>query len=162
MLCGMILFLTPPSWRSSVGWPCHESCKTKHLSSLLPWCLSIILLLLWFYRKAVLLASGIMVAGGTAAYLQSRFSSKKPYSYGHSNGVQDDRENSYEVLKRNNNLKGTTRKRGGLKSLQVLTAILLSKMGQTGTRDLLALLGIVVSLSFCALTTCWFNIVLAF
>ncbi|PPD66946.1 hypothetical protein GOBAR_DD36177 [Gossypium barbadense] len=95
-------------------------------------------------RKAVLLASGIVVAGGTAAYLQSRFSSKKPYSYGHSNGVQDDRENSDEVLKRNNNVKGTTRKRGGLKSLQVLTAILLSKMGQTGARDLLALVGIVV------------------
>ncbi|XP_040937830.1 ABC transporter D family member 1 isoform X8 [Gossypium hirsutum] len=95
-------------------------------------------------RKAVLLASGIVVAGGTAAYLQSRFSSKKPYSYGHSNGVQDDRENSDEVLKRNHNVKGTTRKRGGLKSLQVLTAILLSKMGQTGARDLLALVGIVV------------------
>nr|KJB44204.1 hypothetical protein B456_007G239200 [Gossypium raimondii]KJB44205.1 hypothetical protein B456_007G239200 [Gossypium raimondii]KJB44206.1 hypothetical protein B456_007G239200 [Gossypium raimondii] len=95
-------------------------------------------------RKAVLLASGIVVAGGTAAYLQSRFSSKKPYSYGHSNGVQDDRENSDEVLKRNNNVKGTTRKRGGIKSLQVLTAILLSKMGQTGARDLLALVGIVV------------------
>ncbi|KAA3473768.1 ABC transporter D family member 1-like [Gossypium australe] len=107
MLCGMILFLKPPSW------------------------------------KAILLASGIVVAGGTA-YLQSRFSSKKPYSYGHSNGVQDDRENSDEVLKRNNNVKGTTRKRGGLKSLQVLTAILLSKMGQTGARDLLALVGIVV------------------
>ncbi|KAE8696016.1 ABC transporter D family member 1 [Hibiscus syriacus] len=95
-------------------------------------------------RKALLLASGIVVAGGTAAYLQSRFSNKKAVSYSHYNGVQGNRDNSDKVLKKNNNVKGTTRKKGGLKSLQVLTAILLSKMGQMGARDLLALVGMVV------------------
>lgn len=39
-------------------------------------------------------------------------------------------------------------KKRGLKSLQVLTAILLSEMGHLGARDLLALVGIVVSLFF--------------
>ncbi|KAL4378612.1 hypothetical protein GQ457_02G009330 [Hibiscus cannabinus] len=95
-------------------------------------------------RKALLLASGVVVAGGTAAYLQSRFSSKKGDSYNHCNGIRENRENSDKVLKKNNNVKGTTRKKGGLKSLQVLAAILLSKMGQMGARDLLALVGMVV------------------
>lgn len=40
-------------------------------------------------------------------------------------------------------------KKGGLKSLQVLAAVLLSEMGRLGARDLLALVGIVVSL-FCS------------
>ncbi|XVF15175.1 hypothetical protein REPUB_Repub09cG0127800 [Reevesia pubescens] len=95
-------------------------------------------------RKTLLLASGVVVAGGAAAYLQSRFSSKKPDSYGHYNGVRDNRENSGEALRKNNNVKGTTQKKSGLKSLQVLAAILLSGMGQIGARDLLALVGIVV------------------
>ncbi|XP_022774962.1 ABC transporter D family member 1-like isoform X6 [Durio zibethinus] len=95
-------------------------------------------------RKVLLLASGIVVAGGAAAYVESRFNSKKPDSYGHYNGVRDHRENSDEVLKMNNNVKGTSKKKGGLKSLQVLAAILLSEMGQIGARDLLALVGIVV------------------
>ncbi|XP_022739666.1 ABC transporter D family member 1-like isoform X3 [Durio zibethinus] len=94
-------------------------------------------------RKALLLASGIVVAGGAAAYVQSRFSSNKADSYGHYNGVRENREISDEVLKKNNNVKGTTQKKGGLKSLQVLAAILLSEMGQIGARDLLALVGIV-------------------
>ncbi|OMO65399.1 ABC transporter D family member 1-like protein [Corchorus olitorius] len=38
-------------------------------------------------RKALLLASGIVVAGGVAAYVQSRFSSKRPDSCGHYNDV---------------------------------------------------------------------------
>ncbi|KAK6258893.1 hypothetical protein SCA6_013367 [Theobroma cacao] len=95
-------------------------------------------------RKALLLASGIVVAGGAAAYVQSRFSSKKPNSYCHYNGDRDNRENSDEVVKNNNNVKGTTQKKSGLKSLQVLAAILLSEMGQIGARDLLALVGIAV------------------
>ncbi|KAE8671524.1 ABC transporter D family member 1 [Hibiscus syriacus] len=85
-------------------------------------------------RKALLLASGIAVASGTAAYLKSRFSNKTANSCSHSNGVRGNRENSDNVLK----------KKGGLKSLQVLAAILLSKMGQMGARDLLALVGMVV------------------
>ena len=50
-------------------------------------------------------------------------------------------------------MKGTSapknkQKKGGLKSLQVLAAILLSEMGQLGAKNLLSLVSIVVSL-FC-------------
>ncbi|KAK8501359.1 hypothetical protein V6N12_021054 [Hibiscus sabdariffa] len=95
-------------------------------------------------RKTLLLASGIVAAGGAVAYLQSRFSSKKPGSHGHYNGIQDNGEDLDKVLKKNNNVKRTRQKKGGLKSLKVLVAILLSKMGKVGVRDLLALVGIVV------------------
>ncbi|KAG8474823.1 hypothetical protein CXB51_031537 [Gossypium anomalum] len=95
-------------------------------------------------RKALLLASGIVVAGGTAAYVHSRFSNKKADSYSHYNGIRENKENPDEVLKKNNNVKRIKQKKGGLKSLQVLAAILLSEMGKIGTRDLLALVGIVV------------------
>ncbi|KAL4366300.1 hypothetical protein GQ457_05G014560 [Hibiscus cannabinus] len=95
-------------------------------------------------RKTLLLASGIVAAGGAVAYLQSRFSSKKPGSHGHYNGIQDNGEILDKVLKENNNVKRTRKKKGGLKSLKVLVAILLSKMGKVGVRDLLALVGIVV------------------
>ncbi|OMP00757.1 peroxisomal membrane ABC transporter family, PMP family [Corchorus olitorius] len=56
-------------------------------------------------RKALLLASGIVVAGGATAYVQSRFSSKSLDSCGHYNynDVQDNRENSDETVKNNNN-----------------------------------------------------------
>ncbi|MBA0717513.1 hypothetical protein Golax_005324, partial [Gossypium laxum] len=94
--------------------------------------------------KALLLASGIVVAGGTAAYVHSRFSNKKADSYSHYNGIRENKENPDEVLKKNNNVKRIKQKKGGLKSLQVLAAILLSEMGKIGTRDLLALVGIVV------------------
>ncbi|KHG01277.1 ABC transporter D family member 1 [Gossypium arboreum] len=95
-------------------------------------------------RKTLLLGSGIVAAGGAVAYLQSRFSSKKPDSHGHYNGTRDKRENSDKVLKKSNNVKRTRKKKGGLKSLQVLVAFLLSKMGKVGARELLALVGTVV------------------
>ncbi|KAJ4715706.1 ABC transporter D family member 1-like [Melia azedarach] len=94
-------------------------------------------------RKSLLLASGILVAGGTAAYLKSRFSSKKPDSFGHYNGLEDTEENADTAVMNGSNVKKTKQK-GGLKSLQVLAAILLSEMGKMGARDLLALVGIVV------------------
>ncbi|XP_038994853.1 ABC transporter D family member 1-like isoform X1 [Hibiscus syriacus] len=95
-------------------------------------------------RNRLLLASGIVAAAGAVAYLQSRFSSNKSYSHGPYNGIRDDSENSDKVLKKNNNVKRTRQKKGGLKSLKVLVTILLSKMGKVGARDLLALVGIVV------------------
>ncbi|XP_041002944.1 ABC transporter D family member 1 isoform X2 [Juglans microcarpa x Juglans regia] len=93
-------------------------------------------------RRTLLLATGILVAGGTAAYVQSRFSCRKPDSFSHHNGVDDTNKNS-EVVQ-DNNVKKTTRKKGALKSLQVLAGVLLSEMGKMGTRDLLALAAIVV------------------
>ncbi|PPS05583.1 hypothetical protein GOBAR_AA15060 [Gossypium barbadense] len=50
-------------------------------------------------QKALLLASGIVVAGGTAAYVHSRFSNKKADSYSHYNGIRENKENLDEVLR---------------------------------------------------------------
>ncbi|XP_061336567.1 ABC transporter D family member 1 [Gastrolobium bilobum] len=93
-------------------------------------------------RKALLLASGILVVGGTAAYI-SRFRVNKHDLFGHCNGHNNDKEVAEEEI-----VKGTTapknkQKKGRSKSLQVLAAILLSEMGQLGARDLLALIAIV-------------------
>lgn len=95
-------------------------------------------------RKSILLASGILVAGGTAAYLKSRFSSKKPDAFGHYNGLGDSERKPDKAVANRSNIKKANQKKGGLKSLQVLAAILLSEMGKMGARDLLALVGIVV------------------
>ncbi|XP_030527544.2 ABC transporter D family member 1 isoform X2 [Rhodamnia argentea] len=95
-------------------------------------------------RKSLLLATGILVAGGTAAYAHSRFSKEKSNPFGHFNGIDNDQEKPNKASKGQESGKKVSRKKGGLKSLQVLTAILLSKMGQMGARDLLALVGIVV------------------
>ncbi|KAF4349060.1 hypothetical protein G4B88_029029 [Cannabis sativa] len=86
-------------------------------------------------RKTLLLATGIVFAGGAAAYVQSRYSSRKHDSLGHYNGLQTNSED--KAVKRN------TDKKGGLKSLKVLAAILLSRMGHMGARDLLSLVAIV-------------------
>lgn len=95
-------------------------------------------------RKTLLLATGILVAGGAATYVQSRFSGRKHDSFRHYNGLNDDEEKLEKVVSDTNNVKKNTRKKGGLKSLQVLASILLSEMGKMGTRDLLALVAIVV------------------
>ncbi|XP_062083727.1 ABC transporter D family member 1 [Humulus lupulus] len=90
-------------------------------------------------RKTLLLATGIVFAGGTAAYVQSRFSSRKSDPLGHYNGLPNSQSNSEDKA-----LKKNPDKKGGLKSLKVLAAILLSRMGQMGARDLLSLVAIVV------------------
>ncbi|XP_034202477.1 ABC transporter D family member 1 isoform X1 [Prunus dulcis] len=95
-------------------------------------------------RKTLLLATGIVVAGGTVAYVQSRLSHKKHDAIGHYNGLNDNEETTEKVVTNDHKLKKPPRKKGGLKSLQVLAAILLSEMGQMGVRDLLALVSIVV------------------
>ncbi|CAB4299300.1 unnamed protein product [Prunus armeniaca] len=96
-------------------------------------------------RKTLLLATGIVVAGGTAAYVQSRLNHKKHDSLGYYNGLNDNEETTEKVVMNDHKLKKPPRKKGGLKSLQVLAAILLSEMGQMGVRDLLALVSIVVN-----------------
>ncbi|KAM1175712.1 hypothetical protein ACFX19_028673 [Malus domestica] len=95
-------------------------------------------------RKTLLLATGIVVAGGTAAYVQSRLNHKKHGFHGHYNGLDDSEETTERAMLSDHKLKKPPRKKGGLKSLQVLAAILLSEMGQMGVRDLLSLLSIVV------------------
>ncbi|GKV25366.1 hypothetical protein SLEP1_g34815 [Rubroshorea leprosula] len=95
-------------------------------------------------RKTLLLATGVLVVGGTAAYVQSRFNGKKSDSLGHYNGIRDNEENSNKGVTNNDNVKKSRQKKGGLKSLQILAGILLSKMGQVGARNLLALVAIAV------------------
>ncbi|KAJ0039996.1 hypothetical protein Pint_26589 [Pistacia integerrima] len=95
-------------------------------------------------RKALLLAGGILVAGGTATYLQSRFSRRTPDFFGHYNGVGDNEERPGKGEKDGSNKKKSKQKKGGSNSLKVLAAILLSEMGQMGARNILALVGIVV------------------
>ncbi|CAH1430038.1 unnamed protein product [Lactuca virosa] len=90
-------------------------------------------------RKSLLLATGIIVAGGTAAYMHSQSRVRRPNE---TNGLGDDHEN--ERVSRNKSVIKKSRQKKGLKSLQVLAAILLSHMGKMGAKDLLALLATVM------------------
>lgn len=94
-------------------------------------------------RKALLLATGIIVAGGTAAYMQSQSRVRRPNGTGQYNGLGDDSEQA-DLDVGNNSTTKKSRQKKGLKSLQVLAAILLSHMGRMGARDLLALVATVV------------------
>lgn len=106
-----------------------------------------LLFFLHWCRKTLLLATGIIVAGGTAAYMQSQSRVKRPNGTGQYNGLGDDNERA-DMDVRNNSITKKSRQKKGLKSLQVLAAILLSHMGRMGARDLLALLATVV-MHFC-------------
>lgn len=77
--------------------------------------------------------------------MHSRCSCRAANSVNHYNGINGENGKLESFGKDNASRKRSTKKRSGLRSLQVLTAILLSKMGQLGARDLLALVAIVVS-----------------
>ncbi|KAK4430578.1 ABC transporter D family member 1 [Sesamum alatum] len=98
-------------------------------------------------RKALMLATSIAVVGGTAtaAYIQSRNSSRRRNSFSHSNGVQDNEDEPDQLIGNDKNVKKSRQKRGNLRSLQVLAAILLSRMGRMGAMDILSLVAIAVS-----------------
>uniref|UniRef100_A0A1D1Z638 ABC transporter D family member 1 n=2 Tax=Anthurium amnicola TaxID=1678845 RepID=A0A1D1Z638_9ARAE len=97
-------------------------------------------------RKTLAVVTGVLVAGGTAAYVQSRRQSRflRPDSSGH----QKEPKSSPEKLSQNGLDVSSIKKRkhtsGALKCLQVLTAILLSRMGPMGMRNLVALVTTVV------------------
>ncbi|KAL3527746.1 hypothetical protein ACH5RR_012402 [Cinchona calisaya] len=96
-------------------------------------------------RKSLLLAAGIVVAGGTAAaYMQSRSNTRKHSSVGHYDGLTDDKESPAKKAGKSNIVKKSRQTTGGLRSLHVLAAILLSRMGQVGARNLFALVTTVV------------------
>ncbi|KAG5245171.1 ABC transporter family member [Salix suchowensis] len=95
-------------------------------------------------RKSLLFAAGILAAGGTAVYVQSRISSKKSDSFLYSNGLKDDKKTSDKLV---TNDKKTVQKKGGLKALQVLASVLLSHMGKTGAKDLLTMIAIAQQIS---------------
>lgn len=90
-------------------------------------------------RKSLLLATGILVTGGTAAYMHSRLSHERPGSFGHCNGP-----GSLTEGPENDNSKNSGQKKNALRSLQILAGILLSQIGRRGARDLLALVSVVV------------------
>lgn len=101
-------------------------------------------MLFLIYRKALLLTTGIIVAGGTAAaYMLSRRTYKGHDSMQY-NGVDDGVIEPNKKIGKGNNVKKSRQKKGGLKSVKVLAAILLSRMGRMGTRDLFALVATVV------------------
>lgn len=100
-------------------------------------------------RKALLLASGILIAGGTAAYMQSRSRVNKHGLFDNGNEHNGDKEVTDEEVTKVSGALKNKQKKGGLKSLQVLTAILLSEMGRLGVKDLLALVAIVVRFFCC-------------
>ncbi|PNY10448.1 ABC transporter D family member 1-like protein [Trifolium pratense] len=93
-------------------------------------------------RKAILLTSGILIAGGTAAYMQSRFRVNK-HDFGNCNEQSHDKEVTKEEVMNDSTAPKNKQKKGGLKSLKVLTAILLSEMGQLGVKNLLSLVATV-------------------
>ncbi|KAM7275710.1 hypothetical protein ACFE04_017576 [Oxalis oulophora] len=90
-------------------------------------------------RKALLLATGLLVAaGGAAAYANSRFTHRKSnYLSHHHRDYKDTNDPSHA-----NKLAG--QKKRGSQSLRVLAAILLSEIGKNGARDLLALVALTV------------------
>ncbi|CAI9753161.1 unnamed protein product [Fraxinus pennsylvanica] len=97
-------------------------------------------------RKTLLLATGIIVAGGTAAaYMQSRNRCRSQNSLGHCNGTKDNDVESNNLIGKDNNVTKSRKKRGSLRSLQVLAAILLSRLGRMGAIDILSLVAIAVS-----------------
>lgn len=96
-------------------------------------------------RKTLLLATGIIVAGGTAAaYMQSRNRCRIQNSLLHCNGTEDNKEEPNNLIGKDNTVTKSRKKRGSLRSLQVLAAILLSRMGRIGAIDILTLVAIAV------------------
>ncbi|KAJ8769625.1 hypothetical protein K2173_005228 [Erythroxylum novogranatense] len=95
-------------------------------------------------RKSLILATSILVAGGTAAYVQSRFSNKRLDSVFHYNGLGDDKEKSEKLVSDVSKAKKATQKKGGLKSVKVLAAVLLSEMGRMGATNLLSMVALAV------------------
>ena len=101
------------------------------------------------YRKSLLVAAGIVAAGGTAAaYMHLRRTTKQHSSLGHYDVLTNSEVQSEKKDGKSSVVKKSRQKKGGLRSLHVLARILLSSMGQAGARDLFALVTTVVSFSF--------------
>lgn len=99
----------------------------------------------WSYcRRTLALVTGFMVTGGTAVYMQSRISKSKRDKSESSITVRHLSQNGADDEK----AKILRRKKSGLRSLHVLTAILLSKIGLTGLRNLVGLVTTAVSCIF--------------
>ncbi|CAA6660436.1 unnamed protein product [Spirodela intermedia] len=96
-------------------------------------------------RRTLAVVTGVLLAGGTAAYVQSRRQSK--FTGSDSSGSQIGPKNSHGESNENGLdaiIRRRRQTRGSLKSLQVLNAILLSRMGPMGMRNILLLIATVV------------------
>lgn len=96
-------------------------------------------------RRTLAAVTGILVTGGTVAYLRSRYQRKyiRPDSSSavtSGEAIQQLNQNGVD----DKSIKKPIRKRSGLRSLNALAAILLSQMGQRGMRNLVALVATVV------------------
>ncbi|WOL18839.1 ABC transporter D family member 1-like [Canna indica] len=92
-------------------------------------------------RKTLAAVSAVVVAGGTYAYMQSRQCRRLPKS-GNSSNDTASREIGESLSQNGPNdqsVQTTRSKRKGLKSVHVLAAVLLSRMGPNGTRNLILL-----------------------
>ncbi|XP_051117448.1 ABC transporter D family member 1-like [Andrographis paniculata] len=97
-------------------------------------------------RKALVLASSIAVGGTAAAlYVQLRTRAQRHKSFDHINGDLKNKEQPKHLVVNDDNLKKSWQKRGHLRSLQVLAAILISRVGRKGAIQLLSLVAIAVS-----------------
>lgn len=98
-------------------------------------------------RKTLAIVTGVLVAGGTAAYMQSRKAGRVLYpqsSDQYGNPGKRSKEASIQNGTDDRPVGKRKPKKGGLRSLQVIVAILLSRMGSNGMRNLLALATTVV------------------
>lgn len=76
--------------------------------------------------------------------MQSRNSCKKHNRYDQSNGVEESKKESDQLTIKEKHAQKSRRKRGNFRSLQVLAAILLSRMGRMGAMDILSLVAVAV------------------
>ncbi|XP_051143944.1 ABC transporter D family member 1-like [Andrographis paniculata] len=97
-------------------------------------------------RRALLIATSVAIGGAAATvYVQSQNRSRRQKPFGQSNGVKEDKNESDQLTVKTKNVGKSRKKRGNFRSLQVLAAILLSRMGRMGAMDILSLAAIAVS-----------------
>lgn len=115
-------------------------------------------------RKTLAVVSGALLAGGALAYARSSQGQRRRRSEG---------DDATTALARNGDrmgqngvdgrLAGTKRRKGGLRSLHFLAAILLKKIGPNGTRYLLGLtLTAVISAILCCCCCTHFSMYILF
>lgn len=96
------------------------------------------------FRKTLLLATSIAV-GGTATTLY--FQSRRQHSHDNLSRSVENEDQTKKLTVKDKNVKKIPQKRGNLRSLQVLVAIILSHVGQKGALHILSLVALAVS--FC-------------
>jgi hypothetical protein len=96
-------------------------------------------------RRTLAVVSGALIAGGALAYARSNQSRRRRRSEANHGSEASELATNGDGLSQNGRLAATKQKKSGLKSLHFLTAILLKKIGPSGTRFLLGLVLTAVS-----------------